>query len=124
MFIPYIESTSYVGGICGIFKSENNNQEIGLLICIYLNIGALDTYFWLVYRLQLFEQLHIAANLIKFLRSYSENMNSEIQHEEVLLDEICVFANSSNSKIWNVAIASLLRRRGQHQVSGMLLFML
>jgi hypothetical protein len=27
------------------FKSENNNQQIELLICKYLNIGALDVCF-------------------------------------------------------------------------------
>jgi len=35
----------YVGGIFESFKSENNNQEIHLLICNYLNLGALNTCF-------------------------------------------------------------------------------
>jgi hypothetical protein len=30
--------------LLGCFKSKNNNQEIHLHICNYLNVGALDTY--------------------------------------------------------------------------------
>jgi hypothetical protein len=45
MFISYIEKISNVGGILGSFKSENNNQEIQLHVCNYLNIVALDACF-------------------------------------------------------------------------------
>jgi hypothetical protein len=44
VLISYIERILYAGGIFGSFKSENNN-DIWLLICNLLNIGALDTYF-------------------------------------------------------------------------------
>jgi hypothetical protein len=43
MFISCIETISIVGGILGCFNCENNNQEIQVLICNYLNIGVLNT---------------------------------------------------------------------------------
>jgi hypothetical protein len=55
----------------------------------------------LFYSLQLFKQPHVAVSFIMFLRIYFENMNSEVPHEVVFLDEIWVFSNSSESKIWD-----------------------
>jgi len=44
IFISYIERISNVG-ILGCFKNESSNQKVQLLICNYLTIVALDTYF-------------------------------------------------------------------------------
>jgi len=57
------------------------------------------------------------------LISYSENMNSEILHQVVFLDDTWVFASVPESKIWNDD-TNLLRGGGQHQVPGTFLSML
>jgi hypothetical protein len=72
----------------------------------------LDSYFYLFSRQQLFEQPHIAANHISFLRTYFENMNSEVPHKVVLLDETWVYANGSESKIWSNETSQSVKKRG------------
>jgi hypothetical protein len=44
---------------------------------------------------------HIAASRISFLRSYFENMNLEVPHQMVFLDETWVYANGSELKMWS-----------------------
>jgi hypothetical protein len=115
MFISCIERISYTGGILGCFKNESNNQKILLLICKDLNIGALDAYFYLFYRLQLSEHSCIAANLTRFLRSYFENMNSEILHQLAFLNETWMFSSGSESKIWNGGTSQSVKKRSPTQ---------
>jgi hypothetical protein len=73
----------------------------------------LDSYFYLFSRQQLFEQPHIAASCISFLRSYFENMNLEVPHQLVFLDETWVYANGSESKIWSDGTSQSVKKRGQ-----------
>jgi hypothetical protein len=76
----------------------------------YLNIKALDSYFYLFYRQQLFEQPHIAASHISFLRSYFENINLEVPHQVVFMDETRVYANGNESKIWNDVTSQSIKK--------------
>jgi hypothetical protein len=51
-------------------------------------------------------------------------MNSEIPHQVVFLHETLVFVNGTDPNIWVIELINLLRRGGNHQVPGTLLFML
>jgi hypothetical protein len=62
--------------------------------------------FLIIYRQQLFEQPHTAADCIMFLMKYLENLNLEILHWVVILNKTFVPANSSGE----MALASLLGR--------------
>jgi hypothetical protein len=79
----------------------------------------MGSYFYLFSRQHLFEQHHIAASHISFLRTYFENTNLEVPHQVVFLDETWV-----NPKYGVMEIASLLRRGDQEQVPGTLSCML
>jgi hypothetical protein len=72
----------------------------------------LDSYFYLFSRQQLFEQPHISPNHISFLRTYFENMNLEVPHQVVFLDETWVYANGSESKIWRDGSSQSVKKRG------------
>jgi hypothetical protein len=70
---------------------------------------------WIVFVIVLqattFEQPNIAASLTRFLRSCSGNMNSDGPHRVMFLYETLVFANGTESRIWNDSTSQSAKKR-------------
>jgi hypothetical protein len=100
-----------------MFISWRNTWTLKIIISMYfingncLNISTLVFYFQLFYSQQLFEQPHIAASHISFLRSYFENINLEDPHQVVFMDETWVHMNGSESNMWSDDTSQSVKKR-------------
>lgn len=56
----------------------------------YINISTLVSYFWLFCRQQLFDHPPHCCQSYQLLRCYFKNLNLEVRHDVVFLNETCV----------------------------------